>query len=389
MTEAYASLLVFLPNHSLVSPMADQWIVRVQDREYGPVGLEELREWKREGRLIRENEIRESGSERWIRAGELPEIFADEPTPPEIPPELIRPRLSFGQMFTQSWNIYRTGFGRFFVLSLLVAVPAFVLQLAAPFLEMPKPGEPMVPAIVSAAVAFLMLVLLVIALPFSIAGYQLLAADLIAGQNRTLRDVLGRAKPLWMRIFVLGLIVYGSYLLWTVIPALLALSLVAGAASFTSLFLALCLLIFTAYMVARLFINFLFWQQAGTLGSGDTIEALRESKELARGETNRPITQRPLFRGAIIASVWLLVIIALNLAIELPVLLLQLRNVSTLEQTAASLQSIATLHRLDVATVTTTLASSLIHAVLRPWLAVIFVLLYLDTKAAKLPRPND
>ena len=60
-----------------MSRMADQWIVRVEGREYGPVDLEELRAWKREGRLIRENEIREPGSERWIRAEELPEIFAD------------------------------------------------------------------------------------------------------------------------------------------------------------------------------------------------------------------------------------------------------------------------------------------------------------------------
>ena len=60
----------------------DTWIVRVQGKEYGPVDLDELREWKGEGRLIRENEIREPGSERWILAGELPEIFADEVAEP-------------------------------------------------------------------------------------------------------------------------------------------------------------------------------------------------------------------------------------------------------------------------------------------------------------------
>ena len=38
----------------------DAWIVRVLGKEYGPVDLDELREWKREGRLIRENEIREA-----------------------------------------------------------------------------------------------------------------------------------------------------------------------------------------------------------------------------------------------------------------------------------------------------------------------------------------
>ena len=54
-----------------------RWIVRVLGKEYGPVDLDELREWKREGRLIRENEIREPESERWIPAGELPELFGE------------------------------------------------------------------------------------------------------------------------------------------------------------------------------------------------------------------------------------------------------------------------------------------------------------------------
>src|SRR6185369_4665392 len=134
--------------------MADQWIVRVQDREYGPVGVEELREWKREGRLIRENEIREPGSERWIRAGELPEVFADELDEPKTPPPVVR-QLNFGGILADGWRIYREGFGRFFALALLVAVPAFFLQLAAPFLEAAKPGNPVGPAVISAAaVAF-------------------------------------------------------------------------------------------------------------------------------------------------------------------------------------------------------------------------------------------
>ena len=360
----------------------------MHDREYGPVGLEELREWKREGRLIRENEIREPGSDRWIRAGELPEIFSDQAVSPEIPKDLIRRRLTFGEMFVQSWRIYRAGFGRFFALSLLVAVPAFFLQLAAPFLEMPKPGEPIIPVTISAAVAFVMLVLLVIAWPLSLAGYQLVAADLSVGQNPSLREILSRAKPLWMRMFILGLMVYGSYLLWTVIPLLVALSLSVGAASFSSLFLALCLLVFTAYMVARLFINFLFWQQAGALGGGDAIEALRESKELARSETDRPRMQRPLYRGALIASAWLLIVIALNLAIELPVVLLQMRNVTSVEQATATLESMAAVKSLSLAAIVTTLASSLVHALLRPWLTAIFVLLYFDTKAAAPSRPS-
>jgi hypothetical protein len=239
----------------------------------------------------------------------------------------------------------------------------------------------------SLPVAFAMLVLLVIAWPFSLAATQLLAADIYAGRNPTLGDLLSRAKPLWTRMFVLGLIVYGSYLLWTVIPFLVALSLATGAASVSGLLLMLSLLIFTAYMVARLFINFLFWEQAGALGGGAAIEALQESKDLARSGTDRPRAQRPLYRGAMIASLWLLVIIAANVAIEFPVVLFRMRGVTSLEQAATMVQAMATKNSPDLLSGLTTLLSCLVHAVLRPWLAAIFVVLYLDTKAEQ-QRPR-
>jgi GYF domain 2 len=340
-----------------MSRMADQWIVRVEGREYGPVDLEELRAWKREGRLIRENEIREPGSERWIRAEELPEIFAD------------------------GWRVYRKGFGRFLILALLVSLPSLLLQLAAPFLEVPKEPAPSAPVIVAVAVAFVMLVLLVIAWPFSLAATQLLAADLNAGRDPTLGNLLSRAKPLWTRMFTLGLIVYGSYLLWTVIPFLVALSMAADAASASGLLLMLSLLIFAAYMMARLFINFLFWQPAGALGGRTAIEALQESKDLARSGTDRPRAQRPLYRGAMIAALWLLVIIAVNVAIELPVVLFRMRGVTSLEQAATMVQAMAK-NSPDLLSGLTTLLSCLMHAILRPWLAATFVVLYLDTKAS-------
>jgi hypothetical protein len=362
--------------------MAEQWIVRVQDREYGPVGVEELREWRREGRLVRENEIREAGTDRWIRAGELPEVFSDEKTDQEFPRAVVRRGLTLAEMFASSWRIYRAGFWRFLLLALMVAVPAFFLEISMPFLELPKPGQSLTPIVASAAVAFTMLVLLIIAWPISIAGMQLLSADLSLGRNPGLREIISRAKPLWMRIFGLGLMVYGSYFLWTVIPLLVALSLMSAPADAGSLLLTLCLLIFTAYMVARLFINFLFWQQAGALGGADAVEALRESKMLARSQSDRPRMQRPLYRGALIASLWLLAIIGLNIAIELPLLLFQIRNVTSLEQATATLQSFTNMSALTPASVATTFLSAVIHAVLRPWLAAIFVLLYFDTRAA-------
>jgi hypothetical protein len=366
--------------------MAEHWIVRVEGKEYGPVDLEELQEWKREGRLIRENEVREPASGHWIKAGELVEIFGEEVEAPEPAPPPVIGRRSLGEILAEGWRVYRAGFGRFFLLALLVSVPSFFLQLAAPYLEMPKEGGPTPLVIGSALIVFVMLALLVVAWPFSVAGMQLLAADLFAGRNPGLREVLSRAKPLWMRVFLLGLIVYGSYFLWTIIPLLVALSLAVGPRSLGSVALMFSLLFFAVYMVARLFINFLFWQQAGALGGGETIDSLRESKELARSGTELPRLQRPLYRGALIASLWLLVIIFFNFAIELPVVLYRMRGVTSLEQAAALLQSMATESAPDLLAGLTTLLSSLIHAILRPWLAAVFVVLYLATKAGRQKR---
>ncbi len=380
-----------LPVNPSENNQCDAWIVRVEGKEYGPVDLEELRDWKREGRLIRENEIREPGSDRWIPAGELPEIFSDEPEEDlaPVPPPLPRAGLSLAEILAKGWHVYHAGFKRFFVLALFVSIPSIFLQLAAPFLEMPKDQGSLGPVIAAAAVVFAMLVLLVIAWPFSLAATQLLAADLYAGRDPTVHDLLARAKPLWTRMLMLALVVYGSYFLWTALPLLVAFSLAAGAASITSLLLTLALLLFTAYMVARLFINFLFWQQTGALGARPTaIEALQESKDLARSGTERPRAQRPLYRGAMIASLWLLALILLNVAIEMPVVLFRMRGVTSLEQAAAMMQTMATNNSFDLLSGVTTVMSSLIHAVLRPWLAAIFVVLYLDTVAGQPSRPG-
>src|SRR5438309_10584785 len=114
--------------------MAEEWIVRVQGKEYGPVDLDELRAWRQDGRLIRENEVREAGSERWFPAGELPEVFADDAAVPAVEPALVR-RMSFGEIFGASWRIYVKGFWRFFGLALLVSAPSFFLQIVAPYLQ--------------------------------------------------------------------------------------------------------------------------------------------------------------------------------------------------------------------------------------------------------------
>ena len=145
--------------------MPDEWMVRVQGKEYGPVDLEEMRAWKEEGRLIRENEVREPGSERWIPAGELPELFADEPTPPEPAPAIVRPATTLGGILRETWQIYRRGFGGFLGLSAMLAVPWVCGQLSNAGLGPAAAGEPDLRSALASLFNFLMFLAILFAWP--------------------------------------------------------------------------------------------------------------------------------------------------------------------------------------------------------------------------------
>jgi hypothetical protein len=66
-----------------------------------------------------------------------------------------------------------------------------------------------------------------------------------------------------------------------------------------------------------------------------------------------------------------------------------LQDVANIDQAMTIAQSVSPTHSLDFLTCLTTLLSSLAQAVLRPWLAAIFVVLYLDTKRTRERQPND
>jgi hypothetical protein len=70
-------------------------------------------------------------------------------------------------------------------------------------------------------------------------------------------------------------------------------------------------------------------------------------------------------------------------------MLYQLRNVTTLEEATTALQSLKTMNSPDLVSAVATFLGSLFHAILRPWLAAIFVVLYFDTKVAMPKSPNN
>jgi hypothetical protein len=366
--------------------VGEEWIVRVEGQEYGPVDIDALREWRREGRLIPENELRRAGDERWICAGELPEVFGDaEPaqTPPPPPRDFERAR-TWRQIFTETLRIYRRGFTRFMLFGLLASVPMFVLQWTFPKIPLPDltsaaSGTISAPALPPVCLA--MLVLLLLVWPVSVAGFQIVADDVLRGQARSFAAQFSAALGCWNRMLPAALLVYGSYFFWFFVPLAAMIAFVGSGNLLLGSLMILLIGGFMVHMNARLFINFLFWQQTVVLGTHPSLAALRESKELARSVPEAPRLERPLYRGAIIASIWLLLLLVLTLGMQLPFMMARFVGAENLEQARVLMQKAADSPTSDPLMIAADIATAAINLLLRPLLAAAFLVLYYDAKA--------
>ncbi len=362
--------------------MSDEWFVRVHGKDYGPVDLDTLREWRAEGRLIPENELRNAGETEWRKAGEFVEIFADSSPSEELSNELFRLRTLL-QIIGESFGIYARGFLPLFGLSLLIAVPSLVMKLARAFVNIPESGELDPQSLLPAFITAVSFVAVLLAWPIFLAGVQFATADLAIGRRVGFKDLIQRSMNIWGRMAKLSLLVYGSYIFWTV-PLFVILAITRAEPSLLLILLTLFALAVQVYMVGRLFINFLFWQQSATIGELEVPDALRESRELARSRGDAPMVERPIFRGALLASIWLVVLLAVSVAIELPFLLVRMQGITTIEEATALVQNLLNAPAPDAMTIATYVLSSLVHALLRPLLGIMFVLLYFDAKARQL-----
>src|SRR3954468_8427391 len=355
--------------------MSEDWIVRVADREYGPVDVSTLREWQDEGRLIATNEVRRPDSSEWQLAGTVEELFPAPATPVDA---AIR-RRTWSEIIRGTFRIYARGFPQFLLLALLTSVPPFFLQEMVPF-TMPTVDNPTPPLPPISPAAIALTVLLIVLWPISAAGMQLVADGVAHGQRPLLRDLFRNAISLWARLLQLAIFVYGCFVFWLIVPFAAVLSL-AGQPSVLSVLLIFVIGAFMVYMNARLFINFLFWQQTGALTELRGIDALRESKRLARSRQSEIPLDRPLYRGGIVASVWLLLLLAGAILAELPFILVRFAGVTDPNQAIELAQQLATAPRHDALTIGANALAALLHVLLRPLLAASFVLLYYDAKA--------
>jgi hypothetical protein len=360
--------------------MRKEWMVRVEGREYGPVDTDTLLEWKSEGRLIRSNELRRVEDERWAPAAEFPEFFAD--VPPAEPPDLIIRRRSGREILRETIRIYRGGFWRFMVFGLLTAVPMFAMQWYFPRVPIPDflSGEPM-PTVTVPPVCWIMFLLVILLWPISTAGFQYVADDVLRGRRRSLAAQFSAAVERFGKMLGTGLVVYLSYFFWFFVPLTAMVALLSAGLSVVSILLYLLVGAFMVYINARLFINFLFWEQTAAFGNEGPLLALRESKELARCRPDAPRLERPLYRGALVASVWLLVLLFALIAVQFPFTLARLRGVENPEQAMALMQTLSQSKTPDALMIASDIASAVMNLILRPLLAAAFIVLYYDAKA--------
>jgi len=159
----------------------------------------------------------------------------------------------------------------------------------------------------------------------------------------------------------------------------IALTLAAGASSLLLILFALALLVVQVWMFGRFFVNVLFWQQFAVLENAEFLDSLRESRNLARSGRDLPWYERPLWRGAFIASLWFAFVLIIALVSEWTTLQHYLHQLTTTQDPQTLLQQLTEAQRargFDISAFTL----NLLQKVLQPLLGIAFVVLYLDSK---------
>src|SRR5437773_4777776 len=380
--------------------MAEQWIIRVQGKEYCPADLATLREWKADGRVLPANPARQAdvNEAHWKRAGDIPGLFQVEPPPvqgparnqrsaaytqgsgepKEISDQKSKSRPPSRNILVETFRIYFRGFFQFFCLSLLSIIPIVCAELTSRFIDTAPGVNVDLRSLVAVAFGLCMLVLRLVLVPVYIAGIQILTAEFATGHRIGFFSVLNAAVKYWPRVTGLGLFVYGVFFLLILFALGIAIMVVTSATLF-SIVLALGLLAFQVWLFGRFFINVLFWQQFTVLENANTNEALRESRRLARSGRDLPWYQRPLWRGALIVSLWVGFVLAITITPAWPMLrdyFVELTRTqdpqALLQKMNASLQT----HGVNYPV----LALSILQRILQPLLGIAFVVLYLDSR---------
>jgi hypothetical protein len=370
--------------------VTEEWIVRVDGREYGPANIDTLLEWKSEGRVLPANEARRADAELWTLAAQIPGLFDGETLATARAAQLIHstssgqappllPSCGFGQILAETFRIYARGFLQFLPLTLLVVLPSVCGQLAAMWTQSAQTSDADLRVLAAGGFAFLMFIFSIAMWPVYVAGIQILTAEIDAGRRLGFFAALNEAVRFWPRVAALCIFVYGVFFLLIVFALLIAAMIVAGASSVFVIFLALALLGLQVWMFGRFFINVLFWQQVAVLENAGVIDSLRESRNLAHSGRELPWFQRPLWRGVFISSLWFAFVLTIALVSEWTTLQHSFNELMTIQDPQALLQKLTEAQQargFDVSS----FALGLLQKILQPLIGIAFAVLYIDSR---------
>jgi hypothetical protein len=386
--------------------MAEQWIIQVQGKEYGPADLDTLREWKSDGRVLPANPARHVDVDLWKTAGDIPGLFpvqlppvqvearsqrsaayaAGSGVPEEVTDQKPASKPPSRNILVETFRIYFRGFFQFFCLSLLSIIPFLCSEFTSRFVDTAPGVNVDLRTLVAVAFGLCMFVLWIVLIPVYIAGIQILTAELATGHRIGFLSVLNGAVKYWPRVAGLGLFVWGVFFLLFLFAVLIAI-MVAISSSLFSIVLALGLLAFQVWLFGRFFINVLFWRQFTVLENANAADALRESRKLARSGQDLSWYQRPLWRGAFIVSLWFafaltMVIVAMwpRLTAEWPVYRDFFNQLSGAQDPQIVLQKMMANLPKDHGASLSEIGFSVLRRLLQPLLGIAFVVLYLDSK---------
>src|ERR1051326_1039255 len=302
--------------------MAEQWIIRVEGKEYGPADLATLHEWKADGRVLPSNAARRVDVDLWKTAADIPSLFQIERPPVQREAAAQRSEIADQQsetddrkaltkppsrnVLTETFRIYFRGFFQFVALTLLTLVPSLCSQFAGAMIQTAPNVNVDLRTMVMAAFSVCMFVLTLVLWPVYVAGIQILSVELTAGRRASFLSILNHAVKYWPRVAGLCIFVYVVFALLTGfgLGVMLMMFSASISGSLFSVVVALGLAIFQIWLFTRFFINVLFWQQFAVLENATAVAALRASRNLARSGRDLPWYQRPLWRGAFVVSFW-------------------------------------------------------------------------------------
>jgi len=227
--------------------------------------------------------------------------------------------------------------------------------------------------------AFLMFIFSMAMWPVYISGIQIFTAEIAAGRRLGFFAGLNEAVRFWPRVAALCVFVYGVFFLLILFAFLIAAMIIAGAPSLFVIFLALGLLVLQVWMFGRFFVNVLFWQQFAVLENEGVVDSLRESRNLAHSGRELPWFQRPMWRGAFIASLWLAFVLAIALISGWATLQHSFNELMTTQDPQALLQKLTEAQQargFDVLG----FALGLLQKILQPLIGIAFVLIYIESR---------